>query len=142
VLPRVPQPRTSPPYRSELRCCQVPLVPGPRLLTEVNSSAVTCPMASGSAFLRGELLCCHLSHSPGLCLSERGAPVLPHPTPPSGLWTTGIKKDLAPLGTQLGSRVSKARSCVTEALARRVGRYSVSLQCSIGPADYTWTWLQ
>jgi hypothetical protein len=36
-------------------------------------------------------------------------------TAPGGLWTTGIKKDLAILGTQLGSRVSKARSCVTEA---------------------------
>jgi hypothetical protein len=34
---------------------------------------------------------------------------------PGGLWTTGIKKCLAALGTQLGSRVSKARSCVTEA---------------------------
>jgi hypothetical protein len=33
------------------------------------------------------------------------------------LWTTGIKKGLAALGTQLGSRVSKARSCVTEAFA-------------------------
>jgi hypothetical protein len=31
------------------------------------------------------------------------------------LWTTGIKKGLAALGTQLGSRVFKARSCVTEA---------------------------
>jgi hypothetical protein len=36
------------------------------------------------------------------------------PTPPGGLWITGIKKSLAALGTQLGSRVSKARSCVTE----------------------------
>jgi hypothetical protein len=34
---------------------------------------------------------------------------------PGGLWTTGIKKALAALGTQLGSRVSMARSCVTEA---------------------------
>jgi hypothetical protein len=33
---------------------------------------------------------------------------------PGGLWTTGIKKVLAALGTQLGSRVSMARSCVTE----------------------------
>jgi hypothetical protein len=35
---------------------------------------------------------------------------------PSGLWTTGIKKGLAALGTQLGSRVSMACSCITEAL--------------------------
>jgi hypothetical protein len=33
-----------------------------------------------------------------------------------GVWITGIKKGLAALGTQLGSRVSKARSCVTEEL--------------------------
>jgi hypothetical protein len=37
------------------------------------------------------------------------------PTTSDGLWTTGIKKGLAVLGTQLGSRISKARSCVTEA---------------------------
>jgi hypothetical protein len=37
------------------------------------------------------------------------------PTTPGGMWTTGIKKVLAALGTQLGSHVSKARSCVTEA---------------------------
>jgi hypothetical protein len=36
---------------------------------------------------------------------------------PSGLWTIGIKKDLTTLGMQLGSRVSKVRSCVTEAPA-------------------------
>jgi hypothetical protein len=34
---------------------------------------------------------------------------------PGGLWTAGIKKGLAVLGTHLGSRVFKARSCVTEA---------------------------
>jgi hypothetical protein len=34
-----------------------------------------------------------------------------------GLWTTGIKKGLAALVTQLGSRVFKACSCVTEAPA-------------------------
>jgi hypothetical protein len=36
---------------------------------------------------------------------------------PGRLWTAGIKKDLAILATQLGSRVSKARSCVTKAPA-------------------------
>jgi hypothetical protein len=36
---------------------------------------------------------------------------------PGGLWTTEIKKSLAAVGIQLGSRVSKARSCVTEAPA-------------------------
>jgi hypothetical protein len=39
------------------------------------------------------------------------------PTAPGGLWTAGIKKGLAALGTQLDLRVSKARSCVTEVLA-------------------------
>jgi hypothetical protein len=55
-------------------------------------------MALVSAFLRGELRCCHVSHS-------------------SGLWTTGINKGLAALGTQLGSHVSKAHSCITEVSA-------------------------
>jgi hypothetical protein len=36
---------------------------------------------------------------------------------PGGLWTTRIKKYLAALDTQLGSRVFKARSCVAEAPA-------------------------
>jgi hypothetical protein len=34
---------------------------------------------------------------------------------PGGLWITGIKKGLAAIDTQLGSHVSKAHSCVTEA---------------------------
>jgi hypothetical protein len=46
---------------------------------------------------------------------------------PGGLWTTGIKKGLAALSMQLGLRVFKARSCVTEAPARRVGRYNPAL---------------
>jgi hypothetical protein len=49
------------------------------------------------------------------------------PTALGGLWTTGIKKDLAALGMELGSRVSKVRSCVTEAPVRRACRYSVAL---------------
>jgi hypothetical protein len=80
ALPRVPQLRTSPPCRGELRRCHVAPASPPR---EESSGAAT------------------------------------YPTAPSGLWTTGIKKGLAVLGTQLGSHVSKARSCVTEAPARR-----------------------
>jgi hypothetical protein len=49
------------------------------------------------------------------------------PMAPDGLWTTGIKKGLAALGTQLGSCVSKARSCVTEAPTRRADLYSAAL---------------
>jgi hypothetical protein len=52
------------------------------------------------------------------------------PTASGGLWTTGIKKGLAALGTQLGSRVFKARSYVTEASAdvqaARVRLYSAA----------------
>jgi hypothetical protein len=70
----------------------------PLLPVEVGSSAATCPMASGSTFSRGELRCYHVSHAP------------------NGLWTIGIKKDLAVLGTQLGSRVTKVLSHVTDAL--------------------------
>jgi hypothetical protein len=39
------------------------------------------------------------------------------PTAPDRLWTTGIKKGLVVIGSQLGSRVFKARSCVTKAPA-------------------------
>jgi hypothetical protein len=50
---------------------------------------------------------------------------------PGGLWTTGIKKGLAALDTQLGSRVSKPCSCVTEAStdvhAATVQLYSAAL---------------
>jgi hypothetical protein len=71
-------------------------------------------------------------------------PVLPRV--PFSQWATGIryiKKGLASLGTQLGSHVSKAHLCVTEASARRADmrhhhslqdvrsdRYSVAQQCS------------
>jgi hypothetical protein len=45
-----------------------------------------------------------------------------YPTALNGLWTTGIKKGLAAPGMQLGSHVSKARSRVTEAPARRANK--------------------
>jgi hypothetical protein len=91
--------------------------PGPRLLAEVSSGVAMCPRALRSAFLGGggELRCCHVSHGSGLCLPERGAPLLPCVTWPR--WTVDHrnKKGLAALGTQLGSHVSKARSCITKA---------------------------
>jgi hypothetical protein len=59
------------------------------------------------------------------------------PTAPNGLWTTGIKKGLAALGMQLGSRVSKACSCVTESPATHASCYSAVLQCSADPADHS-----
>jgi hypothetical protein len=52
----------------------------------------TCPTARGSAFPRGELRCCHVSHGPRWVVDH-------------------MNKE------QLGSRVSKVRSCVTEASA-------------------------
>jgi hypothetical protein len=101
ALSCVPRPRTAPPCRGELRRCHVSHGLGSRLLAEVSSDVATCPTAQCSAFLRGELRC--------------GAATCP--TSPGGLWTPEIKKGLAALGTQLGSRVFKAHSCVTEAPA-------------------------
>jgi hypothetical protein len=112
------------------------------LLAEVSSGATTCPMASGSVFLRGELQCCHVFYGSGFCLSERGAPMLPRPTAPDGLCTIGIKKCLAALGAQLGSRISMARSCVSEALANVQAAIVRSPQCSVGSVDHSCTWLQ
>jgi hypothetical protein len=64
------------------------------------------------------------------------------PTAPGGLWITGIKKCLAALGTQLGSRVSKSRLCVTEAPvdvhAATVRSYSAaSAQLTTSRYDYS-----
>jgi hypothetical protein len=59
-------------------------------------------------------------------------------TAPGGLYSTGIKKGLAALGTQLGSRVFKARSCIAEAPGD-VQAAIVRLQCSVGQADYSCT---
>jgi hypothetical protein len=47
------------------------------LYWEGSSGTATCPTARGSAFLRGELQCYHVSHGSELCLPERGALVLP-----------------------------------------------------------------
>jgi hypothetical protein len=59
------------------------------------------------------------------------------PTTPIGLWTVGIKKDLAALGTQLISRVSKARSYVINVHLRRACHYSAALQCNTDPVDHS-----
>jgi hypothetical protein len=104
---------------------------GPHLLVEVSSGAATCPRALGSAFVRVELRCCHVSHGSRLCLPERELRCCHVSHSPGGLWTIGIKKDLAALGTQLDSCVSKARSCVTKVPAdvqdATVHPYSVAL---------------
>jgi hypothetical protein len=64
ILPHVPRPRTLPPYRGGLRRCHMSLSSGPHLPNEVGFGAAMCLMAPGSAFLRGELRCCHMSHGP------------------------------------------------------------------------------
>jgi hypothetical protein len=53
-------------------------------------------MALGSASLRGKLRCCHMSYSPPRAVDHKN------------------KEGLAALGRQLGSHISKARSCITE----------------------------
>jgi hypothetical protein len=123
ALPRVPRPRTSPPCRGGIQCCHMSRGPRPHLLADMTSNTVMCPSSLDLASL------------------PRWAPVLPHvpllwalpprggsssgatcPTSPSRLWTIGIKKGLAALVMQLDSHVSKIRSRVTEAPARRVDR--------------------
>jgi hypothetical protein len=71
----------------------------------------------------------------------KGASVLPRVH--NSLWTMGIKKDLAALAMQQGSRVNKARPHVTKVPERRAdrlryydlqdvrtGSYITALQCS------------
>jgi hypothetical protein len=96
---------------------------GPHLPAKVGSGAPTCPMALGSVSPSGELRRCHvfLSFGPHLP-AEVGSGAATYPTASSGLWTTGIKKGLAALGTQLGSHVYKTRSYVTEVPVRHVDR--------------------
>jgi hypothetical protein len=69
--PHILRPRTSPPCWGELRHCHISLNSGPCLLDEVSSDAATCSMAPGSAFLRGKLRCCHMSHSPRWAVDHR-----------------------------------------------------------------------
>jgi hypothetical protein len=118
ALPRVLRPQTLPLCRGGLRHfnvsrglrprllgvlrrCHVSPSSEPRFPVEVGSGASTCPMAPGSASLRGR------------------APVLSHLYGSCRLWKTGIRKGLAALGTQLSLHVSKVRSHVTKASTRR-----------------------
>jgi hypothetical protein len=97
----------------------LPRVPEARL-PERRAPVLPCvPQLRTSPPYRGGLWHCYMSHGSGLCLPKRRALVLPRtPRPPSGLWTTGIKKGLAAPGTRLGSHIFKARSRVTEAPTR------------------------
>jgi hypothetical protein len=131
--------------RGWLQRCHVFRGPRPRLLAEVSSGAATC--SSAPDFTSLPKWTSALPRVPCLqTLPPRGetSGVATYPTTPSGLWTTGIKKCLATLGTQLGSRIFKACSRVTEVPARRVHiqrhhnlqdvrtcRYNATQQCSI-----------
>jgi hypothetical protein len=59
----------------------LPCVPGLRALPswEGSSGATTCPTARGSAFLRGELWCCHVSHDPRQAVDHRNKEMLSCP---------------------------------------------------------------
>jgi hypothetical protein len=121
--PHVPQPRTSPPCCGELWCCHVAHGPRPHLLAELSSGAATrssaldlaslprwalvlpcAPQLWTSPTCRGGLWRCHVALASPPREESSGATM--YSMAPSGLWTTGIKKGLAALGTQLGSHVS------------------------------------
>jgi hypothetical protein len=95
-----------------------------------------CTTARGSAFLRGELRCCHVSHSPRRAVKHRNKESLSCPRYAARLtyfqgtlvryqsicrravrYSASLQFSVGPaaLGTQLGLRVSKARSCVIKA---------------------------
>jgi hypothetical protein len=82
---------------SELRHCHVSLSSGSCLLKELSSGAAmrprlgalpswegssgaaTCHMARDSTFVRGELQCCHVSHSPWRVVDHRNKEMLSYP---------------------------------------------------------------
>jgi hypothetical protein len=95
------------------------------------------PQLQTSPPCRGGLRCYHVA--PASPPQEEISGAAMYHTTPSGLWTTGIKKCLAAPGTQLSSYVSKARSCITEAPARRADRplqFSSTVQRI--PVDHFW----
>jgi hypothetical protein len=94
--------------------------PVPRPLAELSSGAAICSSAPDLTSLpRWAPALSRVPWLQALPPREVGSGTAMYPTAPSGLWTTGIKKDLVAQGTQLGSHMSKAWSHVTYALARR-----------------------
>jgi hypothetical protein len=91
---------------------------------EESFDAATCPTAQGSAFLRGELWCSHVSHGLRWAVDHRNKERLSYST------------HAARLAYFQGLLVRYWITC------RRACRYSASLQRSIGRADHSWTWLQ
>jgi hypothetical protein len=92
----------------------------PYLLDEVSSGAATCPTAQGSAFLRGELRCCHVSHGPQWVVDHRNKEML------------SCHMHAGRLTCFQGTLVHCRSAC----------KMCRPLQCSVGPADHSWTWLQ
>jgi hypothetical protein len=87
---------------------------------EESSDAATCSSAPNLAFL--PMWAPTQPRGPGLTSPSGEIRCYHVPTGPSGLWTTRINKGLTASSTQLSSLVSKARSRVTEAPARRADR--------------------
>jgi hypothetical protein len=77
VSPRVPQLRTSPPYRGGLRRCHVSHGSGLCLPERRALALPRVPQLRTSPPCRCELRRCHVSHGSGFCLPERRAPTLP-----------------------------------------------------------------
>jgi hypothetical protein len=113
MLQCVPHLRTSPPCQGGLLCCLVSCGPKPRLLDEVSSDGATCPSAPNLASL--SRLALVLPRAPWLWAlppREGSSSAATCRMTPSRLWTTGIRKGLATLSTQLGLRVSMGRTCL------------------------------
>jgi hypothetical protein len=90
------------PHGLWLRCYHTSHDSRPYSASGVDSSATACPMALDPASL------------------PKGTLVLPRIR--GSLWVVGIKKGIAVLGVQRGTRVIEARPCVIEVPARRTGR--------------------
>jgi hypothetical protein len=141
--------------------CHVSYSSGPHLPIKVDSDAATrtttpdlttllwralvmpCgPLLRTSHPRQGELRRYHMSYGTGSHLPAReGFGATTHPAVSSGPQTSSIKKGLAGLSMQLGSRVSKARSRASKTSApeqlypaRRVDR---RLQCNAGPVNHS-----
>jgi hypothetical protein len=94
----------------------VPNGSGPRFSIEVGSSIAMCPKAPDLASLLGRAPTPLRVDSFGPCLPPgEGNDTTTRLMVPYGLWVSCIKKDIVGLPIQLGSRVSKSRSCVFKA---------------------------
>jgi hypothetical protein len=143
VLPRVPRSQTSPPCWGELRCCHVSRNPGSRLLAEASPGAATRSSALDLvSLLRWASVLPRVPRLRALPSWEGSFAVVMSPTALGGLWTTGIKerfscpRHAARLACFQGTLMRYWSAC------RCAYRYSASLQCSVGLADHSWTWLQ